>query len=219
MIAITIRQKVIEEWLCGLSRRTIAKNNEISEGSVSLIVKEFEGEYGRVHFAREIAKFLYKKGYNYLQFGRAIRFQNTLDSLGVSYDVAGESLIRLQEHCFRNNISLDSFLCHFISVVDRLDDISIPIEKFNQFIEMNSDTIKTQNNLIEKNNIELESQNAALKDIDSLKPLLPIHAKYLESVESERKKDDIISTLMTRIQQLEEQVDLLKRDKENGEKT
>lgn len=219
MIPLFTKQKVIEEWLCGFSRRAIANNNDISEGSVSSIVKQYEGEYGSIHYAREIANFLHKKGYDYLQFGRAIRFQNTLDSLGISYDMAGETLIRLQEHCFRNNVDLDSFLRHYTSVVDRLDDISIPIEKFNQIIETNSQTIKTQNNLIHKNNRTLESQHMALRDIERLKPLLPIHAKYLESVESERKKDDIIRTLMNQNQDPKEQVDSSKREKENEEKS
>jgi len=137
MIEIETKQKVIEEWLGGLSRRAIAKNNDISEGSVSSTTAQFEGEYGIVNNAREIAAglFHYKNGIDYLQFGKAIRFHHNLDSCGVSYEKAGETLFRLQEHCFRNNLDLDTFLSHFNTVIDRLDDISIPIENFDEIIE------------------------------------------------------------------------------------
>ncbi|KAA2280374.1 hypothetical protein [Candidatus Nitrosocosmicus sp. SS] len=218
MIALNIKQKVIEEWLGGLSRRIIAKNNDISEGSVSSITAQFEREYGIVNNAREIARFLYKNGIDYLQFGRAIRFHHNLDSCGVSYEKAGETLFRLQEHCFRNNIDLDTFLSHFNTVIDRLDGISIPIEKFDEIIEEKSKTIDKQNCMIEKNRIFLEEQNKRIIEVEKLKPLLPIHAKYLESVESGKIKDETIKTLRIIIKLLLKQIELLKGNKENEEK-
>ena len=54
----TIKSKVISQWLLGLKREIIAGNNNISEGSVSNIIKDWSVAIGKpdAYAFRELAK-------------------------------------------------------------------------------------------------------------------------------------------------------------------
>ena len=59
-----IKSKVIEQWLLGQSRDSIAKANNISTGAVSNIAKEYEERLGRdvLYGLREIGILLKREG-------------------------------------------------------------------------------------------------------------------------------------------------------------
>jgi hypothetical protein len=70
-----IKEKVIREWLQGIRRETIAKNNDLAAGSITNIVKDasLQEEYHDMELFRHLAVILNENGLEPVIVGFAIR--------------------------------------------------------------------------------------------------------------------------------------------------
>ena len=80
-----IKIKVLRDWLRGVSRDTIANNNQISYGSVSKILKAIKNkEISDIDLLREVALTLKRQNLDVAEFASSIRLKKMLDNLGYS---------------------------------------------------------------------------------------------------------------------------------------
>ena len=80
-----IRRNVFRQWLEGLPRQQIAKDNQIGTGTVSEIInaiKEKDSE-ARIDVLRESAGILRTKGFNIDTVLESIRLKQLLDEIGL----------------------------------------------------------------------------------------------------------------------------------------
>jgi len=84
----SIKSPVIQQWLQGLSRDTIAANNGLSAGAVTKIVNEWRQALGSTVAAelRELATTLKKVGINAAQCAAGFRVAMAMIKLGIKED-------------------------------------------------------------------------------------------------------------------------------------
>ena len=80
-IPYSIRTEVIRQWLQGLSRDQIARNNEIGSGTVSAIIKECKEADSEFTLLREAAVMLKQKGLDISHFGSSVRLHRILEKM------------------------------------------------------------------------------------------------------------------------------------------
>ena len=76
-----IKIKVIREWLNALSRDQIATNNQISEGSVSNIIRAVNNQIPDIDLLRGVAVELRREGLDLITVAHSIRLRKMLDNL------------------------------------------------------------------------------------------------------------------------------------------
>lgn len=198
----------MEDWLSGLSRQVIARNYEISTGAVSLIVNEFEENYGSIYFARSVSKYLYKKGFNFLELEKAIRLQHKIDSYNFSPANVQTLLEHLIEYCFNKHYEPNYFFKHLSKVLENIDNMSIPLVDYEFTINRLSHRIRNLEHLIASNREILNGLESKVKDYEDIKQLQPIHLLYMKEKEYSKKKDEENTNLKERILFLEGKLNL-----------
>ena len=76
-----IKEKVILQWIMGLSREKIARENGIGAGTVSTIIKEARGqkEYYDIDLLRAISIAIKDEGLELGELGFAIRIKKMME--------------------------------------------------------------------------------------------------------------------------------------------
>jgi hypothetical protein len=82
----SIRERVIKQWLIGMSRDEIAKDNDIGAGTVTAIIKDAKQEIPDIDLLREVALVLKKYGLDLSVFAQSIRLKNKLDKMDLNED-------------------------------------------------------------------------------------------------------------------------------------
>jgi hypothetical protein len=98
-----IRRKVIRQWLDGLSRQQIARDNQIGTGTVSEIIKEIKDKdsEAQIDLLRETAVMLRRQGLDINYFARSIRHKRRLDEIGLNEEQLEDFAVHLNVHCFK----------------------------------------------------------------------------------------------------------------------
>lgn len=115
-----VREKVITEWLQGFTRRVIAKNNNIGEGTVREIVKDYKENHSDVDKQREFVAALMREGTDLDSFASSVRLNRFAEKLGADQENFETFLTNLEEYCFKKNMNINDF----IKSVDDLCSIS-----------------------------------------------------------------------------------------------
>src|SRR3712207_4930505 len=82
----SIRERVIKEWLQGMSRDEIAKDNDMGAGTVCAIIKDAKEDIPDIDLLREVAIILKKYGFDLSVFASSIIIKNKLDGMGLNED-------------------------------------------------------------------------------------------------------------------------------------
>ena len=86
-IPYSLKIKVLNYWLDGMSRDNIAINEQIASGSVSRIIQEFKvTEIPDVDLLRGVALRLKRQNFDLIQFASSMRLRKMLDNLELPED-------------------------------------------------------------------------------------------------------------------------------------
>jgi hypothetical protein len=163
-----VRRNVISEWLHGLSRDEVAKNNDIGTGTVSTIIKEAMQEDPEFDLQRQVALSLKKENnLDIKSFAPLIRIRNKLiKEMGLNNDENSKVEVQEIEHkietlivslavfCFKRGFSIEEF----VDVIENMSSLEhktkIPIE------QLPNELLQKQRHL---ENVEKEIQEIVLK--------------------------------------------------------
>ena len=145
-----VRRNVINEWLHGLSRDEVAKNNDIGAGTVSAIIKEVMQEDPEFDLQRQVALSLKKENnLDIKSFASLIRIRNKLiKEMGLNNDEKSKVEVQEIEHkiellivnlavfCFKRGFSIEEF----VDVVQNMSSLEhktkIPFDQLpNQLLQ------------------------------------------------------------------------------------
>jgi transcriptional regulator with XRE-family HTH domain len=101
----SIRERVIKQWLQGMSRDEIAKNNDIGAGTVTAIIKDAKQDIPDIDLLRAVALVLKKYGLDLSVFASSIRIKNKLDRMGVNEDQIDSLIDNANTHCFKRGLT------------------------------------------------------------------------------------------------------------------
>jgi hypothetical protein len=204
-----VRRNVISEWLHGLSRDEVAKNNDIGAGTVSAIIKEAMQEDPEFDLQRQVALYLKKENnLDIKSFASLIRIRNKLiKEMGLNNDENSKVELQEIEHkiellivnlavfCFKHGFSIEEFidvienmssLEHKTKIlIDQLPNQLLQKQRHLESIEKEIQEIKFKKQLLL---IDYNTTPDALEEFKTNRPLFEKYIKLKKELE-ETKKD------------------------------
>ena len=105
-----VREKVLTEWLQGVSRDKIAENNDVGRGTVTEIVNGYRENDSDIDKQREFVVALMREGTDLNLFASSIRLKRFTERLGIDEKRLESFLVNVQEHCFKTNKETNDFI-------------------------------------------------------------------------------------------------------------
>jgi transcriptional regulator with XRE-family HTH domain len=186
----SIREQVIKQWLQGMSRDQIAKDNGIGAGTVSSIIKDAKQEIPDIDLLRQTALVLKKHDLNLSVFASSIRIKNKLDGMGVNEDKIDSLIDNANTHCFKRGLTADEYFNNVDKVCALSDNLQMPLDELPSYI------IRQQ---LELEKVEKETEDAKLKQ----RQVLQNYDVTMDVLEEYRRNKPLID----RIKQLEKKLE------------
>jgi transcriptional regulator with XRE-family HTH domain len=197
-IPISIRQQVIKQWLQGISRDQIAKNNGIGSGTVSTIIKECKrNDIPDIDLLREVALVLTNEDLDLAVFADSIRIKKKMDEMDLSEDLVESFIENINIHCFKRGLTAEEFVDIIDNTIALSEKLGIPVDHLPHHI--------TQQKL-ELEKVERKTEDAEIK----LLQVLDHYNVTMNDLEEYKKNRPSIN----RIKQLEGQIEKTKRERD-----
>jgi len=130
----SIRERVIKQWLQGVSRDQIAKDNDVGAGTVSTIIKDAKQEIPDIDLLRQGALVLKKNDLNMSVFAASIRIKNKLDKMGVNEDRIDSLIDNANTHCFKRGLTGEKYFNNVDKVCALSDNLKMPLDQLPNYI-------------------------------------------------------------------------------------
>jgi hypothetical protein len=160
-----IRRKVLREWLEGLPRQQIAKDNQIGEGTVSEIIKTIKEKdsEARIDVLRETAVMLRSEGLNTDTLLESIRLKRLLDEMGLKEEKLEDFARHLDIHCFKRGLTPDTFMNLVANMSSLSDKLGVPVEDLPERINKSKES-PDNIDLIRKEKEVMANYNTTMAD-------------------------------------------------------
>ena len=191
-----IRNRVAQQWVMGVSRDIIAKDNQISTGTVSTIIHGFKDDGFIFDPLREAALLLKKEGLDITLLPSSVRLRRRLEERGLN-EMQIDSLIEaIDVHCFRRGIAVEQFVDTIQEISALLDSLEIPVNELPQFIAKEKEEIEILKQ------VSRDTKSKTRKFLQSVDVTLDILVEYerdkgkLQNYEMMEKKVNDIQQLL-----------------------
>lgn len=191
-----IRNRVAQQWVMGVSRDIIAKDNQISTGTVSTIIHGFKDDGFIFDPLREAALLLKKEGLDITLLPSSVRLRRRLEERGL-IEMQIDSLIEaIDVHCFRRGIAVEQFVDTIQEISALLDSLEIPVNELPQFIAKEKEQIEILKQ------VSRDTKSKTRKFLQSVDVTLDILVEYerdkgkLQNYEMMEKKVNDIQQLL-----------------------
>jgi hypothetical protein len=131
-----IKEKVIRQWLDGLTRESIAKENDIGAGTVTGIIQEarIKEEYQDIDLLRQVSLKSKEEGLELPELGFAIRLKRIMEENGINEDQIESIIQDIATYCLRQNVSYDTVIKSGREALYLEEKYRVPIEKIPEHI-------------------------------------------------------------------------------------
>jgi hypothetical protein len=181
----TIKSQVIIQWLQGLSRDAIARDNNISTGAVSNVVNEWTNTLGKYEAdaLRELAKSLKIAGLSPAQCAIGFRTMKILSEQGIDRETAEHFISDIYKKCERLGVTPSKIITYIEDLIKFSDQVPLPeiegyinqqtvkkIELDNKLQELRDQiyTLEEQKSELEKSrDVALEQKRKATEEMQS----------------------------------------------------
>src|SRR5215212_1013374 len=201
----SIRERVIKQWLLGMSRDEIAKDNDIGAGTVSAIIKDAKEEIPDIDLLREMALVLKKYDLDQSVFASSIRIKNKLDRMNISEDKIDSLIDNGNIHCFKRGLPADEYFNNVDKVCALLDNLEMPLDELP--------------NHIMQEQLELEQVRGEMEDVKLKEDKVLQHYNVTMNVlEEYRKNKPLVETIKSqqnKLEKAERQIQYLKKELRN----
>jgi hypothetical protein len=130
----SITERVIKQWLQGMSRDEIGKDNDIGAGTVSAIIKDAKQENPDIDLLRAVAIIVKKNGLDLSVLASSIRIKNKLVEMGLNEDQIESFIENIIIYCFKHGLTGEKFLNIVNKVCALSDRLEMPKPLFDQKI-------------------------------------------------------------------------------------
>lgn len=131
-----IKEKVIRQWLDGLTRESIAKENDIGAGTVTGIIQEarIKEEYQDIDLLRQVSLKSKEEGLELPELGFAIRLKRIMEENGINEDQIESIIQDFATYCLRHDVSYDTVIKSGREALYLEEKYRVPIEKIPEYI-------------------------------------------------------------------------------------
>ena len=202
-----IKEKVIRQWLDGLTRESIAKENDIGAGTVTGIIQEArkQEEYQDADLLREVSLKSKEEGLQLPELGFAIRLKRIMEENGINEDQIESIIQDIAAYCLRHKASYDTVIQNGREALYLEQKFQVPIEKIPEYIIQGKETL---------DNLEDERQEIQRKKQQAREERDAIRQEHDATVADLKKYGKDIP-LIERIKQLEEELAETKRSEKS----
>ena len=191
----SIKVKVAEEWIQGISRDKIAQNSDIGTVTVTSIIQQTKSNIADIDLMRALALKIKKENLDFNYFASAVRLKNLLDRLELSEEQSEAFLEEVNIHCFKKQISKKEFVSNIDKLSNLAHGLNISMNDIPDYINQMTKELDILNKELSIRQQQIKQKigeyNLTIEDLEeyrSNKPLVDkIHSlKYALS----RMKDD-----------------------------
>ena len=151
----SIKIAVIEGWLKGFSRNSIAEKNKIGAGTVSDIIQKARINIPDIDLMRGVAVTLKKHSMDVDSFVSLVRLKTVLDRIGLPEEKLETLLEEINVHCFIEGKSEKEFVSQVDEVFEMASELNTTIwginsqinQKKTEIIELDKKIAKKQDDL------------------------------------------------------------------------
>jgi hypothetical protein len=123
-----VREKVITEWLQGFTRNMIAENNNIGDGTVTEIVKDYRENRSDVDKQREFVAALMREGTDLDNFASSVRLNRFVEKHRIDQGNFETFLPNLEEYCFKKNMEINDFIKSVDDICSMSNRMQVPVK-------------------------------------------------------------------------------------------
>jgi hypothetical protein len=214
-----IREQVIKQWLQGMSRDEIGKDNDIGAGTVSAIIKDAKQDIADIDLLREVAILLKEEELDLDVFASSIRLKKKMDEMGINEDQIETLIENVNIHCFKRGLSAEEFVNTVNKVCALSDRLEMPLDQLPNYITQQelelvklrdeTEGAKTkQRQVLQHYNVTMNELQEFRRDkplIDHIKKL----EKKLEEVGEKNYLAEELASKESEIENLESEIKIL----------
>ena len=155
-ISDVLKSTVIQQWLEGVARDTIAANNDLSGGGVTNIINEWKQGLGSsvADELRELAVALKKIGITAAQCASGCRVEKIMINFGVKENGFEAFILEIYNRCKDLGLTPENISSHLKDLVEFSTTTGVPFSQFPNHIKQKTD---------EKQKLEEEIKNLEWK--------------------------------------------------------
>ena len=199
----SIRERVIKQWLQGISRDQIAKDNDIGAGTVSSIIKDTKQEIPDIDLLREVALVIKNDDLDLSVLANSIRLKKKLDDMGLNEDQIESLIENINIHCFKRGLTGEEFINTINKTVVLSQKLRMPVDELpNHIIQLELELEQVEREIEDvnmKKDIVLQKYDITMGDIEEFKrdkPLIDrIKQLEMELEREEKVKEKLVQEL------------------------
>ena len=187
-----IRIRVAQQWIAGVSRDVIAKDNKIATGTVSTIIREFIDNGFDLDLLREVALLLKREGLEITLLPSSVRLRKRLEERGVN-EMKIDSLIEtIDVHCFRRGIAAEQFVDIIQNISSISDNLGIPLDQLPQHVTREKEELESHKKALKETKLKMrKSLRVSRVTLDDLEDYKRNKAKLQNYEQLEKQVHDL----------------------------
>ena len=132
----TIKNRVIHQWIDGLTREEIARENDIGAGNVTAIIQDARKhkEYNDIDPLRQVSFRLRAEGLDSSSFAFAIRLKSIMEENAINEDQIEPIIQDFSTYSLRQKIPYDIIIKSGREALYLEELYGVPIEKIPEYI-------------------------------------------------------------------------------------
>jgi hypothetical protein len=140
-ISETVKSAVIQQWLEGIARDTIAANNDLSGGGVTNIINEWKQGLGSsvADGLRELAVASKKIGITPAQCASGCRVEKIMINLGVKENGFEPFILEIYNRCKDLGLTPENIASHLKDLLDFSTTDAIPFSQIRNYVKQKAD--------------------------------------------------------------------------------
>jgi hypothetical protein len=162
-----IKVKVIREWLQGIRRETIAKNNDIGVGTVTNIIKDasLQVEYHDMELFRHLAVILKENGLEPVALGFAIRLLKIMEDNGINENQLEPIISDFATYCYKHEKSFEKLIQCGYQALSLEEELGVQVKTLPDHIIRAKETL---NDLLDKSQKQLRMLRDAQSEYETI---------------------------------------------------
>jgi hypothetical protein len=216
----SIRERVIKQWLQGMSRDEIGKDNDIGAGTVSAIIKDAKQDIADIDLLREVAILLKKEELDLDVFGSSIRLKKKMDEMGINEDQIETLIENVNIHCFKRGLSAEKFVNTINKVSALSDRLEMPLDQLPNYITQQelelvklrdeTEGAKTkQRQVLQHYNVTMDELQEFRRDKPLIDHIKKLEKKLEEEVGEKNYLAEELASKESEIENLESEIKIL----------
>jgi hypothetical protein len=191
-----IKEKVIRQWLDGLTRESIAKENDIGAGTVTAIIQDARKQegYQDIDLLRQVSLKLKEEGLELPELGFAIRLARIMEDNGINEDQIESTIQDFATYRLRHNVSYDAIIKSGHEALYLEEKFGIAVEKIPEIITQRKGTIDRLEaqrlEILRQKQHELEELDAIRQERDAIVAELEKYRQEIPSIKRIQELDE-----------------------------